>query len=108
LCIVINSDSNAVSPEITLAHEIGHAKCDEKKCKCFKNKGNSVLREYHAYQYELKTLLKHGDRELLSEAIRQIELTFNFGASYGYEDHATAIEKIMKLKLWQKCLEAIK
>ena len=88
-----------------LAHEIGHAICKEKNCECFKvYKKNPALVEIHAYKYDLNWLLKHKQKRALKYEIRQLELHVE-----NRSDHYTeAAKHIMKLKLWQKCLDYVK
>ena len=88
----------------TLAHEIGHALCNEKNCKCLKiYEKNPVLTEIHAFKCELKWLLKHKQKEALKYEIRGLK-SYIENRSDHYVDVA---KRIMKLKLWQKCLNFI-
>lgn len=90
---------------VTLIHEIAHAKCDAKGCKCMKNPDRTV-REYHANKFTLTWLLKHKQKELLKQ-----EMDVIIGQANGlsnYEYYVEAAKHIMKLKLWHKCLNYIK
>jgi len=85
-----------------LAHEIGHALCSEKNCKCMIGRNNHILAEYHAFKFELGWLLKHKQKKALKSAIHDIKDYHDVNA------HQFAAERIMKLKLWQKCLGYVK
>ena len=88
----------------TLIHEIAHAVCHEKNCECLKiYKKNPVLTEIHAYKYELKWLLKHKQKRALKNEIKRIESYIEYRS-----DHYVDVAKhLMKLKLWQKCLNFV-
>jgi len=89
----------------TLIHEISHAICSGKNCKCVKiYEKNPALAEIHAYKYELKWLLKHKQKGALKYEIEQIELHIKNRSDHYVE----AAKHIMKLKLWQKCLDYVK
>ena len=85
-----------------MAHEVGHALCYDKRCKCFDNP-NIVERETHAHKYALKFLLKHEQKKALKWMIEDIKERSN------HDNHIfrMALKHIMKLKLWQKCLDYI-
>lgn len=87
-----------------LVHEIGHATCDVKGCKCMKNPDHTE-REIHANKFTLKWLLKHKQKEALSGEINCITKQANGFSSRSY--YITAARHIMGLKLWQKCLNYI-
>lgn len=91
----------------TLAHEIGHALCYEKRCKCLQPetvKKNYALAEIHAYKYVLSWLLKNKQKQaLIWEMGRIKENSLNPYAGHYRE----ATKHIMKLKLWQKCLNYV-
>ena len=86
-----------------LAHELGHALCAQKGCKCrLKHKEygsmiitDEVLTEYHAFKYALTWLLKHKQKKSL-----QWVMPF-MGKEWG--PHLIAVRKVKKLKLWEKC-----
>jgi len=88
----------------TLIHEIGHALCGEKKCQCVKTyEENPKLAEIHAYKYELKWLLEHKQKKALKYEMEGIKSFIE-----NRPDHyAEAAKHIMKLKLWQKCLNFV-
>ncbi len=87
----------------TLVHEIKHAQCVKKNCKCMRNP-DKTEREVHAYMYELLWLLKHKQMEGLKELIEKIEYKAenNFTNQYG-----TSARQIVKSKLWKRCLKFI-
>ena len=89
----------------TLIHEIAHAICNEKDCECYKvYKENPALTEIHAFGYELKWLLKHKQKRALKFELKRIESYIVYRS-----DHYVDVAKhIMKLKLWQKCLDYVK
>lgn len=82
----------------TLLHEIGHAKCDEKNCKCITS-NDSAESEIHAYKYTLEQLLKYKLKKSLKQEIHHIKNQLERDDFYG-----RAAKHIMKLKLWQECL----
>ena len=87
-----------------LVHEIGHAICDMKNCKCMSNPDH-VKREIHANKFVLSWLLKHKQKEALKQEILQLEGQANGQTCYGYYEKAA--KHVMKLKLWQKCINYI-
>jgi Zn-dependent peptidase ImmA (M78 family) len=92
-----------------LAHEMGHALCDKNKCKCFseirKNmNGVSSLAEYHAHKFALKWLLDNGCKRALRYYIKTIR---KLSKPPIIEAYIKAAKRIMKLKLWQKCLDFV-
>ena len=88
-----------------LAHEIAHALHDVKNCKCMKNP-DYVEREIHAHKDSLRFLLKHKQKKALKWLIKIIREHSNEGC---YNNEAQpAAKHIMKLKLWQKCLDYVK
>ena len=63
-------------------------------------------REIHAHKYTLKWLLKYKRKEILKQEMKSIVKQANGYACYEY--YTKAAKHIMKLKLWQKCLDYIK
>lgn len=88
-----------------LAHEIAHALHDAKNCDCMKNP-NHKYREIHAHKDSLKFLLKHKQKKALKWLIERIKEHTIEGA--WNNEAQPAAERIMKLKLWQKCLDYVK
>lgn len=80
-----------------LAHEVGHALCDAKNCRC--RRANSTLSEFHAQLFALSTLLEHKSKKALNFLISIIEEE----AASGNSIHARADRHIMRLFLWKKC-----
>lgn len=95
--IEIKSELKGEHKLAVLVHEISHALCAQKNCKC---QSSPALREQHAYTYELKWLLKHKLKEALRSEMRHIK-TLRFDVMPQYR---MATEKIMKSKLWRRCL----
>lgn len=89
----------------TLAHEIGHANCYEKNCKCMRNLDHTE-REIHAMKFQLRWLLKHEQKDSLKWETDHIIKQANGSVSRLY--YLKAAKHIMKLKLWQECLNYIK
>ena len=85
-----------------LVHEIGHAICDEKECKCM-NQTDKTLAETHAYKFELSWLLKHKRTEELNIAMGTIDHALHQSGYCG-----DAAKHIMRLKLWQRCLDYLR
>lgn len=86
----------------TLVHEIAHAICDVKNCRCMQNPDHTK-REIHAVKFTLSWLLKHKQKELLQQEINQLRRQANGYSNYDY--YIRAAKHIMKLKLWQKCID---
>ena len=84
-----------------LSHEVGHALCFEKKCKCFEN-SDIAKREIHAHKYSLRFLLKHEQKESLKWLINDIE-----ERSAKYDLWEKILKHLIKSKLWQKCLNFV-
>lgn len=89
----------------TLVHEIGHAKCYEKNCKCMKN-SDHAKREIHALKFQLRWLLKYKQKGGLKWEMDSLIKQANGQACRTY--YVKAAKHIMKLKLWQKCLDFIR
>lgn len=89
-----------------LAHEIGHALCEAKGCKCRNSlPGNHEPAEYHAMKFALTWLLKHQCKVSLRDEFCNIRgLAKN---SIKFSAHHKAAKRITKLKLWQKCEDYI-
>jgi len=85
-----------------LVHEISHALCEQKNCECQQDKSD-VLKEQHAYSYELKWLLKHKLKTILKNSMEHIK-NLSEDSIFKYEK---ATKNIIKTKLWQKCLEYV-
>lgn len=82
----------------TLLHEIGHAKCSIKRCKCSFNV--SAEGEIHANEYALNWLLKNKHKKILRVEMKHIKNNFDRVDYYG-----EAARCIINSKLWQKCLK---
>ena len=89
----------------TLIHEIAHANCGAKNCKCMKNPDHTK-REIHANRFVLSWLLKHKQKEALKEEMEQLTQQANGNTCRAYYEKAA--KHIIKLKLWHKCLDYIK
>ena len=85
-----------------LTHEIGHALCYKKGCECTASYDDYIKREIHAFKYSLNWLLKNEQKESLHWSIMSIKAFLN-----RYDHYAKVAEHIMKLKLWQKCLDYV-
>jgi len=85
-----------------LSHEIAHALCDVKNCNCRESK---ILEEIHAHKYSLNLLLKHEQKASLKWLLMKIEEHLNCSH---FSPAIEAAKHIMKLKLWQKCLDYVK
>lgn len=88
----------------TLIHEIGHALCDSKDCKCMSNPDHTE-REIHANKFVLRRLMKYGLKKELREEMERIEQQAYGGALYAY--YECAAKHTIKLKLWQKCSDYV-
>ena len=101
--IEIQKDLKEHEKLAVLVHEIAHANCDKNNCICWTTEDN-VLREYHAYKYSLEWLLKNNCPEALKFTIKSIKSNSEI---QDFEQHTQAAQRIVKLKLWQKCLDFI-
>ena len=88
-----------------LAHEIAHALHDVKDCKCMKNSDHTE-REIHAHKDSLRFLLKHKQKKALKWLVERIKE--HTAGNYYHDEAQPAAKHIMKLKLWQKCLDYVK
>jgi len=110
--IVVRDGMDEAKTLGALAHEIGHALCYSKKCKCMKDAhepgdhlgSNAILAEYHAIKFCLSWLLKNKQKEALAH---EIELIKKDSVNKFSAAHKGACKKIMKLKLWQKILDFV-
>ena len=84
-----------------LSHEVGHALCFEKDCKCFEGR-DIIQREFHAHKYALKFLLKYKQKKALKWMMKDI-----IERSHDNPFFEKPLKRLMKLKLWQKCLDYI-
>ena len=100
-CIEIRKDLTNGQKIITLIHEVGHALCDSEGCKCMSNPDHTQ-REIHANKFVLRRLMKYKLKKEIKVEMVQIEKQANGLTNYIY--YKTAAKHIMKLKLWQKCL----
>lgn len=99
-CIEVLNSLSKRQKIATLLHEIGHAKCSKKKCEC--RLVNSAKGEIHANGYALNWLLKNKHKKILKTEMKLIKNNSDRIDYYG-----EAAKHIMKLKLWQECLEYI-
>jgi hypothetical protein len=83
------------------AHEIGHAICWNKQCRCCWN-GDAVLMEVHAWRYSLQHLLDYGNRKSLFFTMEQI---CSFACGCRSKDHQKACRRLIKCAVWKKCRE---
>lgn len=88
-----------------LIHEIGHAICNEKSCRCMQNPDH-LKREIHASKFVLLQLLKYKQKEILKNEMECLTRQANGNSNYEY--YIKAAKHVMKLKLWQKCLNYVK
>lgn len=101
--ITINENIGKIQQATALLHEIGHALCDIKKCKCFKKSVDEVLREYHAYKFVLKHV--KNDKKLMRQFIKDVEYVLNNNC---YPDHNKAVQRIIRLKQWTKFCKVVR
>lgn len=99
-CIEILDSLSKHQKIVTLLHEIGHAKCDMKKCKCIFV--CSAEGEIHAYEYALTWLLKNKQKKVLKAEMKYIKNSYDRMDYYG-----DAVRHIINSKLWQKCLNFV-
>jgi len=98
--IEIRNDLSEHRKIACLLHEISHAKCYEKKCRCSKST-NKLKAEIHAFTYTLKWLLKYKYRQTLKIEMQCIK---NYSTGLYYK----AAKHIMRTRLWKKCLRYTK
>lgn len=106
--------SNSKSEEeqlSTLAHEVGHAMCEQENCRCMLRGSidcnSTQLSEFHACLFQLRWLLGNQYLQALELGIDTI---MRCAANYfddNYKDaHSSSAMRIMETKLWQNCLAA--
>lgn len=84
-----------------LSHEVGHALHYEKDNKHFENL-NVVEREIYAHKYSLRFLLKYKQKESLRWMTKDIK-----ERSCHNDTFEKILKHLVKLKLWQKCLDYV-
>ncbi len=84
----------------TLLHELGHARCSRKLCKC--RCVASSEGEIHADNYSLKWLLTNRCKKILKTEMKHIENKSDRVDYYGVAARCT-----MDSRLWQKCLRCM-
>ena len=87
----------------TLAHEIGHAICYNKRCGCYSPK-KKTLCEYHAFIYSLSLLYIIGNIHILRLCMKNMVQSY-YKNSEGWYKYHLAIKHIMKTKLWKRCIK---
>lgn len=95
--IEIRDDVNDMVKATALLHEIGHAVCYTKGCRCFEKPIDHRLTEYHAYKFVMVHI--KNDKRLQRQFIRDIKFVLH---NVRYPDHAIAAERITKSKQWAK------
>lgn len=103
-CIIeINNNCNSIDQEISLVHELGHARCHKRKCICYRT-DNTELKEVHANIFTLRTLLKNERKETLAREIECLEWT---SGQKLREYHQRAAVRTMNTRLWKRCKEYV-
>jgi len=108
--VEIGSSENEAETLYSLAHETGHALCDAKKCSCGMgsyNHSDRTMSEYHAMKFAAKWLFDHKCKGGLRVAIRSIERQAMFNTVFDsprLSAHCKAARRLVKLKLWAKCV----
>jgi len=77
--VVVKKSLKTDQKIIILLHEIGHAVCDKKRCKCQHphKKAPSFLTEYHAMKFVLDYLVKCPDKKLITIFVNTLsEITY--------------------------------
>lgn len=67
--IVLNRNLSRIEQQAVFLHELGHLKCQERKCSCFIN---PTRREYHAMLFAYNAACQIGKRRLVSQVIMEI------------------------------------
>ena len=99
IIIIDNTVINSKREATVLLHEIGHAKCHEKNCKCI-NRKNHTLGEYHAYRFVMKYAITNST--LIEGFVKDVKLGLNYDLV-----HIIAAKRIMKLKGWKKLNQVV-
>ena len=85
-----------------LYHELGHADCHKRKCRCFTPaKQNRKLSEIHAHKYTLEHLLKDGYHKALKWYINQVVKMPTESDNCLYVRQAALT--VIKSKLFEEC-----
>ena|ERR1035437_2490081 len=101
--IVIWKKKSNLKIAATLLHEIGHATCDKKNCKCFTCKScdeddAEVLSEVHADEFALKKCIEINLIDVLRIRFNKIS---NWDSDYKVQYKASKI--LMKKPIWKRC-----
>ena len=83
-------------------HEKGHADCFLNKCECFSVGDQPVLKEIHAFEYELRMSL---EKEILPSLVYSVRSIVNFANMRPVtDDHRAACWNVMDGELWSDCI----
>lgn len=99
--IQINKNMSVFEKEGTLTHEMGHARCHNRHCKCYK-KYDDVLQEVHAELYTLHLLLRNHRKNGIKARFKRLQNDWN------YEPHSEAREIIENRRIYKRCQEFVK
>lgn len=81
-----------------LLHEIGHALCFRKHCRCFAVGDNRYLRELHAYRFALRYMVRYK----LIDALQHEYDNMVFGFYEYLPIYQKAVRQIKREKIWQE------
>lgn len=101
--IILNSNVSNYNKYRIFQHEYGHYKCLKSSCVCMKN---WELSELHTFKYCLEFYLKNKQKLLLKDELKNIEYYSKLNDPP--DAYTRASLKIMKSKLWEKCLIFLK
>jgi len=99
--ICINKQMNIFEKEGTLVHEIGHARCFNRSCKCH-TKQDHVLTEVHAELFALHYLLRRGNKKAIEARFKRLH------QDWDYENYYEAKAIIKKRRIYKRCQEFVK
>lgn len=99
--IEINKEMKISEKEGTLAHEMGHAKCLNRACKCYE-KTDRPLQEVHAELYALHLLLKNRRKNAIKARFKRLKNDWNDSP------YSKAKDVIIHRKVYKRCQEFTK
>lgn len=96
---------STIEQEATLVHELGHARCDKRNCRCMHGTWtelNRVRIELHAELYALHFLLKHHRKQALI-----FRLTY-LHPRWTYLPYRDTLQILKKRRIYKRCQEFVR
>lgn len=100
--IILQKNRPGTEKEATFVHELGHVRCDKRRCSCIPRDG--VQRELHAELYALHFLLRHKRKRALRFRIN----TFHQYGCCTKFPHSSAFKIVRTRRIYKRCLRYLK